>query len=345
MAGGKLEGGIIKAAGAYTPGWVSNIGMSLSGGTFKLVGTDGNTFSSTNAGWVTIPSTTGGQLVTLKATSDIHSFIDDAGASQIIGEEFGVTSGRAWGNDRPFYLYACNADNTDANLRFFISPNPTLKVSPATTNIGYQSNPMSSPSDSGAFFLTSTNVTASHNEKPCIRIGGIRMQMSASDDWTVQSLSNSSGDGIRPDPYENTYFTMPTGQMGAQSGSYFNNSGFPTWATAANIVFKYALNLDGHCRVYFLTNDAGACTNGSNGNILVINVPYIGVSIDITTNFYANGIGLCTVANTSQYRAIRFSPASQAAHFSLISTPGNLANNSLSNANDDLEASFFYKAF
>jgi hypothetical protein len=96
---GKLDAGIIKFAGANTPGWVSNIGMVLSSGELKLVQSDGTDFSSTAPGWVTLQSTTDGELISLKATATDHLFVDDAGSSDIVGEQFGVTTGVAGGND------------------------------------------------------------------------------------------------------------------------------------------------------------------------------------------------------------------------------------------------------
>ncbi len=275
MAHGRIGEGILKSIGSRTPGWINNVGLSLSGGTLKMVQAGGSDFTTTDPGWFTLASNTAGRLVTLKATVATHTFIDDAGSSQIIGEEFGIKTGVAWAQDRPFYLYACNADDTDANLKFFISPQPNKLVSPATTNIGYQGVPAATPSDTNAFFLSSTDITVSHAAKPCSLIGGIRMRMTSLDDWTVQTLALASGDGISKNPYVGNVWTFPTGQMDAISGSYFGYvANAPSWATPANIIYYYTVGLNGEIEISFSTYAAGDVTAGS-AQPTYLSIPYI----------------------------------------------------------------------
>lgn len=339
MAHGRIGEGILKSIGSRTPGWVNNIGMSLSGGTFKLVQANGSDFTADDPGWVTLPSTTSGQLVTLKATDANHLFVDDAGTSDIVGEEFGVTTGVAWGQDRPFYLYACNPDNTDANLKFFISPNPALKKSPVTANIGYHDNPMATPSDNGAFFLTATDVTTSHDEVPCVLIGCFRMRMSASDDWTVQTLSSSEGDGIRVDPYVGKRFTLPLGQMGAASGEYLKANGGtpPTWT---NKSYQYSVGLDGNVFCWIsLDGDGGADGAGAVATQIVLPFKHAIADSLITSpmRFNSSGTG----------DTVAFVRPTTSDSFFAPQTSG-MANINLSqfgNGNRDIEAAFSFKAF
>jgi hypothetical protein len=262
-------------------GYVHNVGLSYASNILKLVQASGSDFDVNNKGKIGINSVTDGQVVLLEINNANNLFEDDGGTSDIAGEEFGVTTGVAWGEDRPFYLYAVNEDDTSGNLKFAISPNPVLKESPVTANIGYHGNPMATPSDSGMFFLTSSDVTASHDEKPCVLIGGIRMQMSptggggAEDDWTVSALDTSLGDGIRPDPFVGTEFTFPPDQMGANSSTdFFTSANAPTWATPASIVAVYRMHLNGLCHYNFSTRDAGNCTNGADAVQTVMVTPY-----------------------------------------------------------------------
>jgi len=261
-------------------GYTHNVGITYASNILTVTQADGSALTAAGEGKIGINSVTAGQAVLLEVLNANNFFIDDGGASDIIGEEFGVITGIAWDEDRPFYLYAINEDDTSANLRFAISPDPTLTESPVTANIGYHANPMATPSDRGMFFLTSGDVTASHDEKPCVLIGGIRMQMSAADDWTVQALSTA--DGIRPDPYVGYTFDMVDGQMGANSGSFYKNAAtIPTWQTPGNIVYKYKLGLDGMCDIEFHTSAAGNAINGSGGaNPLYLITPY-----KVQTNF------------------------------------------------------------
>ena len=147
---------------SLTIGRTYNLGIDLSAGTLSIVSASGSALSATNFGYVVCPSNTGGLPAVIKVSGTDHFFVDDSGASDIVGEQFGVTSGVAWGSDRPFFLYFCNSDDTEAGGEFFISPAPNLTQSPATANIGYHANPMGTPSDHGAFFLTSTDDTSSH---------------------------------------------------------------------------------------------------------------------------------------------------------------------------------------
>lgn len=225
-------------------GSINNIAVSLTSGRFKIVGSDGNVFSETNIGAINIPSTTIGRWESFSLTEDRFYFDDSAsGVSDIVGEEFGTTAGTAWSEARSFFIYAVNSDNTDEGVEIAISPSPTLKLTPGTTNIGYHGVPMSSPSDVGMFFLTSENISATHNNKPCLLIGSFRMTKNSSDDWAVATLLNSDGIGFFQDGKS---FNMPTGHYGSITGGYlFDNGGtapvFSTQSYSYYIDYKTGL--------------------------------------------------------------------------------------------------------
>ena len=257
-----------------------NLGLGVNEGELKIVQADGSSFTKTAFGRVRIQSTTDGEVISLRITEDTHSFLDatNGTSSDIRGEAFGVTAGVAWEEDRPFYLYAVNADDTDSGLAFALSPDPTLTSSPSPDFIGSGDGPMGIPSDSGMFFLTSEDVTETHDNSPCLRIGGIRMQILGGDagdtDWTLQSLDSSRGDGIRTHPFVGRQFRMVTGQNGADSGSFLGLAAItrcesedkvPTWATPDDIIYEYQVHLDGQVTVFFTTATAGFVTNGVGG--------------------------------------------------------------------------------
>lgn len=254
-------------------GFCENLGVSYSSGVFKLVQSNGSDLASTdgNYAYVSCPSNTSGRLSILKAATSTCLFQDAAHAtdSDIIGEEFGVTSGVAWGEDRPFFLYAVNADDTNSGLAFAISPNPCATTSPATTNIGYADTPAATPSDNNFFFLTTSNVTVTHAQKPCVCIGAFRMRMNSSDDWTVQTLSSADGIGRF---HDSTPFVLPTGQMGAASGNYLSNNGgtAPVFATNSYI---YYIHRTGIARILTrMVTDGG--TDGAGAVELRLSLPY-----------------------------------------------------------------------
>lgn len=252
-------------------GYVSNVGLSLSSGILKIVQSDGSDFTSSAEGHVSMPNTTNGQGIRLKITDATNLFEDASGTSDIIGEEFGTTTSIAWSNSRPFYLYAVNSDDTDSGLKFAISPNPAIYTSPATANIAYHGNPASSPSDNNMFFLTSTDVTLTHNGKPAMLIGSLRMTKDASDDWTIQSLTYDQGIGLYQ---EHSQFTFPTGQMGASSGTFMSDFGTPGDVPAFSTQeYYYSLDLNGWCTLgIFLSGDGG--NDGNGANLVRLRTPY-----------------------------------------------------------------------
>jgi hypothetical protein len=264
---GKIWGAPQKA-GAY------GLNVSLSSGTFQIE-CNNTACSATNPGFVVMRSTTAGDLVTLPVTGTTHFFIDDAGASDIIGEEFGVTTTIAWGNARPFFIYAC-VEDSDAAVKFAISPNPTATVAPATANIGYHANPASSQADTNFFFLNATDPTTAYDTNPCLLIGAINMTMAVTtDDWTVGSLSTVAS-GIGPQAIQAhiaAEWTMPAGQMGAASSKYFkDNSGTAPGAWSGNNSHIYAIGLDGLIRGHYVFS--GGDPNGASAVTLQLALPY-----------------------------------------------------------------------
>jgi len=330
-------------------GWVNNLGIILSTGSFFIKQADHNNLASTEGSQASIafPHTTAGQAILLDITANA-TFIDDAGSSDIVGEEFGVTTGIAWDEDRPFYIYAVNSDNTASGVAFAISPNPAAVKSPATTNIGWHANPAATPSDNNFFFLTATDVSATHDAKPCVRIGGIRMKMSTSDDWTIQTLDEAKGDGIRSDPFVGRDFLAVEGQMGAKNILDFltlSGAGIvPRWATPANIEYVFSLGLDGRCNLAFNTSSAGSVTNGSGGTAnLGLALPYVSRSTarqeSVVGRYSANassggdgGLIGQVIAGTSDldFRDVAYAV---------------IQNNDFSDVNDELTFMFSYQAF
>lgn len=249
-------------------GGVVNIGCSYSAGTFKILGANGSDFSATNYGSVVVPHSTAGRNLVLKATTTA-SFIDDAGASEIVGEEFGVTTGIAWGNARPFFIYAVNTSDADAGLYFALSPNPAATSTPSSANnLGKRGTPASTPSDGNFFFLT-TSAVNTFTSKPCVCIGSINMTMSSSDDWTVATLTNAVGIGRFQ---EGVHFTFPLAQMGAATGTYFATNGGTAPLFTTNR-YTYTIDSSGwvRCNV-MLDGDPG--TDGAGAVSSSLMLPY-----------------------------------------------------------------------
>jgi hypothetical protein len=311
-----------------------NLGCTLSAGIFKLTAANGTDLSEYNVGWVVMNSTTAGLKTRLRVTSATHLFEDDSGTSDIAGEEFGVTSGVSWSVDRPFFIYGVNADNTAANLKFGISPRPNMQVSPATASIGYHTVPMSTPSDSGIFMMTATDVRSTHDAKPVLRIGAIRMRKVTSDDWTVQTLGQQDGIG-KEEAACNVTYTMPNGQMGAAANTiFFANGGTAPVYDTQNLQ-EYKLSLDGSVN-YRVGQTNAAATNGSGAVTLRVALPYL--SVNDGAVIYGGGSGYL-VNNVSLntnivMRVIYNSKIAEAQYQSTIGTAVSLIQNADQNQNN-----------
>jgi hypothetical protein len=249
------------------PGFVFNLGITYSAGTLTVCGADATALSASNPGFVVLQSKANpGRLKLYKVTAN-QAFIDDAGASEIIGNLFGVTTGIAWAQDVPFFIYAVGNDNEDT-IAFMLSRDPRATVSPADSAIGAPDDPVA---DTETSFFSFDNLDETlYDANPCAAIGAIRMRMSASDDWTVQTLSNADGIGQFHDATE---FTYPQGQNGAQSTSHMlpNGGSVPEFTTEA---ITYWISRSGKCTV-LIDYDADAGTDGSGANTVHMTMPYI----------------------------------------------------------------------
>ena len=342
--------GVIEYAGANNPGWVSNIGLDLTAGVLKITAADGTDLSTTNPGWITAPSqATPGLLVALKVTAATHVLEDDTGTSDFLqgasGPAFGTTAGTAWGNQRPFYLYFCNADDTDANAFFFISPTPNYTSTPnLAARIGYHNIVPTSPSDYNIFAMTPTNVTG-YTTRPVVLIGCVTMTKSAADDWKFSALSTTTGIGKF---HEDSLFTFPVAQMGANNGQflYATSAKAPTWATPANIVATYSISLDGSVEYVHATANAGNCVaNGAPANEqLSLALPY--ASFYSAAAYPLVPFGHMVVNNVGEVGFGALRDNSLALLYQHAATFTSLKDNELSlNTADDLSFKINYKAF
>lgn len=260
-----LDGNII--GGALYHGWTSNLGITYSSSTLSVSGATA-ALSSTNPGYVCLQSkATPGRLQVYKITAD-QGFVDDGGSSEITGNLFGATTGIAWASDVPFFIYAVANDSENA-IAFMISRDPRASVSPAAANIGAPDDPVAD-AESDFFSFDSLDETV-YDANPCCAIGAVRMQMSSSDDWTVQTLSNKDGIGKF---HESTKFTFPKGHYGASNTNTHlkDNSGSAPDFTTED--YYYYIRRDGSVRIeVYYNGDAGS--DGSGSVTTLLSVPYL----------------------------------------------------------------------
>lgn len=329
-------------------GTVVNGAFSYSAGTFSVVGADGNALSASNKLKAVIKKSTGAPLVVTFTSSP--SFQDDAHASDsdFVGTgtmSWGTTAAVAWGNDMPFLLGICTADDSGTTPVMVIARGPVATTG-ASTNIGYHDNAPSSASQNNVFALTASNITVSHANRPITWIGSFRMTKSASDDWTVTALDY--GDGIN-----NFYnfgtreFDMPTGQNGAASGKYGKNNGgtFPTF-TAVN-VWKYRINVNGDLFFEIRLRNTSGGTLGAGAVDTIVVCPLIPKAAD-STRFYRGQALLqgASLSNFGEYEIQSDTSDMKFAYNSTVPTAtAQVQNTHMNNAARTLECYGSYKAF
>ena len=255
---------------------VHNIGISYSSPTFTIAGADGRPLSSSNPGVIVIPSQSSiGDFVRFNITSN-QVFIDDTGASEIIGNTFGTTAGVAWANPLPFFLYAVPND-ANTIVAFMLSRYPHLKQSPAASAIGAPDDPVAN-TEASMWALENLDETL-FDTNPCVAIGSFRMVKSSLDDWTVQALDSQDGlDRFNDD----SFFTFPLAQNGASTGTYFADNGGTAPVFATNqYSFKIARN--GRCTIFTnIRGDGGL--DGAGAVVSRMTVPYVSINTDSSVN-------------------------------------------------------------
>ena len=257
--------------GIRSIGETNNLTLSLASGILKIQ--CGNADCSTsNPGWVTLPSNTAGQMVTYKITTSPQFGDATAGDSDFVGTgtcSWGTTAAVAWGNALPVLIGAFHDGTT---LVIGMARGPVLTTG-ASANIGYQDNCPSSASQNNVIAMTSTNVTSSHANKAFFPIGAVRATKNSSDNYTFTALDD--GDGI-----QNFYnfgareYDMVTGQMGAASGSFFTvASGIAPTYTLVN-TYKWKMGLDGIVKTQYVFQNTSGGTAGSGANLCSLAGPY-----------------------------------------------------------------------
>lgn len=280
---GTLQGSGHIKYGAYQPGWVNNLGISLSAGTLTITDASGSALSTTNIGYVTVPSTSAGQVVALKVTAPA-SFNDDAHASSdLTSLGFGITESANWAVDHPFFLYVANRansdlDGNDGSSVFFLARNPCLTSTPSdSNNIGDSGLTGVIPvNDSQNVILILDDVTiANYTSLPCQLIGALRMRWAtATTDWTVQTIGNNDGFGkTQLDKTFATTWSFPQAQNGAETSTFFDNSAGGTAPTFTTNIYGFKINPDGtvFCNGYL---NAGGGTAGSGAFVARMALPY-----------------------------------------------------------------------
>lgn len=299
----------IKGIKVNSPGFSSNGRLSLSAGRLKLVGADGNDPSATNPVFFNVPSSTTGSWDTITFTSTTHCLIDDSSTADSYfragaGTPWGTTAGTAWAEDLPLCGYVTTDGTTPA---FFLSRRFDHSRVPAATYLGYKDTPPATPLDLNCFFMSASNLTSSHQAKPCWPIFIIDVIKNSSDDWAFQTMLSGDlciGNFRR---LTSAIYFMPVAQNGATAGSHFSvSAGTAPIYTTLDFV-RYKLSLDGSIEVYFDFQNTAGGTAGAGANNLIMALPMTVNSFTTYSSAYLKNTGVIdtlgfsgAVKNTNQ---------------------------------------------
>ena len=183
----------------------------------------GKPCSKTNRSILVMSSTIGdGSTVQLIVDVATHAFISGSSSAGII-DPMGTAVDKAWSAPRPMFLYAINGDDTDAGLRFSISPSPTAEISPGVAQIGWIGTAASQTTGQLQVVLSNEDPRKSHSNKPILRIGGLEMTRDNNLAWRVVLEDDALPGRVGVGRYPNIarQYTFPTATMGAAPDSYF----------------------------------------------------------------------------------------------------------------------------
>lgn len=237
-----------------------------------VLGQDAKALSTSNPMWVTVPSTSAGQTITLPITANQSLNDGGHGTPQILGR-WGTTASVAWNSPMPVFVGLANKDNTAANLRFFLTRNPCMTTTPSSTNNIGIGGSAPATSDQGNIVLFGTAANTGYNSKPCIILGSLQatIDSSAGGVMTIQTLqAGRDGFGFFQN---NRQFSFPEGQNGATSGSFFSESGSSTTLDFSSMTYLYSIDRRGWCTSLFSTGTRSAADSSSIP--IRIHMPYV----------------------------------------------------------------------
>ena len=239
---------------------VVNLGIDYNVGTgvFKVTSQDGTALSTTNPGYVTLPRVAGlGKSITVKVIAD-QQFIDGNGASQIIGNIWGLTSGIAYPNAMPFWLYGVIND-AENKIQFMISRVPQNNITGVAARIADPS--AANATLQGDFFSFEDIDQTQFEQNPVVLIGSFLMTMDASDDWTVLSPL-AARDGIGQFQ-ETSQFIFSPGTFGAANINTFMLDNGGTAPTFLNLLYNWHMSIDGFVNIQINCNGDDMIDDGA----------------------------------------------------------------------------------
>jgi len=243
--------------------WMWNLGFTHAAGTLTLHGYEGTALSSTNPGYILMPSNaTPGTYVLLPVTAN-----DTLTVTDLTDNLLGSTVAVAWGNPMPLAI-GFMADSSDANLEPIIYRTIPLRSTPSSD--GDIGDPSSATADEQYSVFAWNDITqTNYTSKAIGGIGTIRATKDSSDVWTLTALDIQDGVGHWQ---ENRQFLFPVGHNGAAAGKHFLDNGgtAPVWSDTTS--YRYWISRTGEFR--FQCSFGGVTTGGVGAVAALVSQPY-----------------------------------------------------------------------
>lgn len=278
------------------PELISNARFSYTAGVLRLVGENGVAPSASNPIYIRYWEAGTGRWVTAIFTTQTNCTIGDSSSADsgfyngVNGTPFGTTSGLAWGNEMPLFIYLglCSTGPV-----LFLSRLPNLYIAPGSipAYVGYANNPPSDTSNLSVICMTSVNPGTLSGQ--CQLIGYIGATKNTNNDWQFFTPTTIPYGGLGNYSFEKIYYSMVPGHFGAGAGTYFQSNGGLTYPTyTANYIYRYNITRTGivSCKVFFSNTVGGTPGAGAFALSIVMPFPYTG-GLD------AYGTGTAVVGN------------------------------------------------
>jgi len=260
------------------PGLISNARFSYSAGVLRIVTESGATPTASNPVYFRYWANSLGRWQTLTFNDPGNCIIQDATSvdsyfyNGTIGTPFGTTSGVAWGQGMPMFIYAALASTGPI---LFLSRYPNLYNSPSNPNsIGYANNPPVDISESSVLCWSLVNpLTLAPS---CQMIGYVTLTKNTNDDWTFFNPTTIPYGQIGGFNFENVPYIMPQGQNGASPNSYFNQFGSSTIPSYSSNFHYYKIDRAGKILGKLRSVNATGGTPGSGSDDMYVSFPFKG---------------------------------------------------------------------
>lgn len=323
-------------------GEVINGNLTLAAGVLSVTGQAGVALATDNPLWVTVPSTTAAQDITLAITTAQTLQDVNHASPQILGR-WGTTASVAWGSVMPVSIGVANKDNTAANLRFFLTRNPAITTTPASTNnIGIGGTaPVTSAQENIVLFGTAANT--GYDSKPCIILGSLQMTIDASAGGSATIAALTAGRDGFGKFQEGVNFAMPVAQNGATAGKYFTDGAgtAPVFTTNSPL---YLISRSGQV-TYIVNFDADGGTDGAAAGNLTLTAPYAGISQVFKQAAYILGATTIT-GGTAALASLAASSANITFLYNTVATSMDFVTNAMMSAGGrTVQTTLVYQAF